>query len=478
MLAASHLLDPATSLLVLRRLAQWRKLVRAKTLLSALSARSAVPVPFLYSLVLQCLVPLGPIRDIELVWSEVVKDPPHKPFNASDFVVHLARRSANAAEIEGVFRRVSSTRSGLTPRAYSALIGALCKGENPNPVLGRHVLREMEEKGFEADELTYIALFRSFCRIGNPLEADSILRILVERKKYKADVLIYGDFLYGLCKSGKLREARKLFDKMSKKDRSFTANTEVVPVLKPGRRVIFQLGSPHPVSEKMAFEAYFRALCGTGRVEEAERLLKDRVMQNTVPDVCVYASFVEALFDAGRVEDAMNFFEAHKNKRGIDGKGIAVALIMGLCNVGRAGEGLQLLYEIVDGRFFPTARVWNRIVERFCEEGRVHDAQNLFDELRRGKCGDFARPDSSTYELMIFGLLNKGDTTAAIALLDEMTKKKIRADVRLYSAIVRRLYEDGAIEESNKYLNRMIENGILASYSAWEGLVDSMMRSR
>ncbi|XP_008777992.2 putative pentatricopeptide repeat-containing protein At1g12700, mitochondrial [Phoenix dactylifera] len=472
-LAKTPLLDSTTSVLVLRGLSRCKKLTRAKAVLSGLKERGTIPEPFLYSLVLQCLVPESPIRDVESVWREIGSGPSNRCMDASDFVLYLCRRSEDAAEIERVCHRVSSSRWDLRREGYVALIGAMCEGNNPNPGLARNVLREMEEKGFEADELTYFALFQSFCRTGDVLEADSVLRTLVDRWDHELDISVYGNFFYSLCKSGRLREARKLFDKLAKKDRGLEVNP--APCLKPGRRVIFQLSPSNKVTKVMTFEAYVRSLCSAGRVEDAERMLKEAARKSMVPEICVCRSFIEALFRAGRVDDAIGFFEAEKRRRHAEAGAMAAAVIEGLCEMGRVDEGCRLLCEMVDEGFVPTAKVWNWILESYWEEGRVWEATGLFDRMRSGICGGGgARPTASTYSVMIHGFLRKGDIMTAISLLEDMAREKMPVSFSLCSGVALSIHAQGELELLHDYLNKMIENGILVSYAAWELLFESM----
>lgn len=393
--------------------------------------------------------------------------------DVSDFVVYLCRRGEDAAEIERVYHRVSSSRWDLRREGYVALIGAMCEGNNPNPGLARNVLRDMEEKGFEADELTYFALFQSFCRTGKVSEADSVLWSLVDRWNHESDMSVYGNFFYGLCKSGRFREARKLFDKLAKKDGRLEVNPS--PRVKPGRRVIFQLSPSNKVTKVMAFEAYVRSLCSAGRVEDAERMLKEATRKSVVPEICVYRSFVEALFRAGRVDDAIGFFKAEKRKTNVEvGVVMAAAVIEGLCKMGRADEGCQLLCEILDEGFVPTANVLNWILESYLEEGRFGEAAGLFDRMRDGSYGGGAKHDASTYTVMIHGFLRKGDGMTAISLLGDMGREKMPVNFSLCSAVAPSFHAQGKLEELDNYLNKMIENGILVSFAAWESLFESM----
>ncbi|RRT46219.1 hypothetical protein B296_00039776 [Ensete ventricosum] len=470
-LAEAHLLDSTASVLLIRALSRCKKLTRAKSVLSGLKQRGTIPDLFLYSLVLQCLLPEALIRDVELVWHDIKGGGADGISGASDFVIGLCRHRVDTSEIEQVYRRVSRSRWSLSRQRYMALIGALCQSSCPNPSLARAVLREME-KGFEADELTYFAIFRSFCRVGNVFEADLVLRGMVHRWNCKLDILIYGNFLYGLCKSGKLREARKLFVKLLKKGQNI--NHSLIPVLKPGRRVIFQLSSTKLISKSVAFGAYFQSLCKTGRIEEAEMLLKEATEKNIPVETCVYVSFIEALCRAGRAEEAVELLDLEKKKQSVSVGDITVAVIAGLCKLGQVDDGYRLLLDMINRGVSPTAQVCNWILKSYWVAGRMEEAVGLFEKLRAGNCGGCVRPDASTYSLMIHGFLGRGDIVMAVSFIEQMEREKMQVDVGLHSSVVRSLFTSGKLEETQHYMNKMIESGSIASYAAWEEFTNSM----
>ncbi|RZS07858.1 hypothetical protein BHM03_00038792 [Ensete ventricosum] len=471
-LAEAHLLDSTASVLLIRALSRCKKLTRAKSVLSGLKQRGTIPDLFLYSLVLQCLLPEALIRDVELVWHDIKGGGADGISGASDFVIGLCRHRVDTSEIEQVYRRVSRSRWSLSRQRYMALIGALCQSSCPNPSLARAVLREMEEKGFEADELTYFAIFRSFCRVGNVFEADLVLRGMVHRWNCKLDILIYGNFLYGLCKSGKLREARKLFVKLLKKGQNI--KDSLIPVLKPGRRVIFQLSSTKLISKSVAFGAYFQSLCKTGRIEEAEMLLKEATEKNIPVETCVYVSFIEALCRAGRAEEAVELLDLEKKKQSVSVGDITVAVIAGLCKLGQVDDGYRLLLDMINRGVSPTAQVCNWILKSYWVAGRMEEAIGLFEKLRAGNCGGCVRPDASTYSLMIHGFLGRGDIVMAVSFIEQMEREKMQVDVGLHSSVVRSLFTTGKLEETQHYMNKMIESGSIASYAAWEEFTNSM----
>ncbi|PKU87927.1 pentatricopeptide repeat-containing protein At5g61990, mitochondrial [Dendrobium catenatum] len=466
-LTQSHLLDSTASVLVLRGLAQSNKLTRAKNLLSSLRQRGQIPILFLYTIVLQCLLPRSHIRDVECAWSEVFGES-----TLERFVFYASMRCDDTLDVEPLCRRLLSCQWELSRNASTALIGALCLKKNPDPGLAREVLRGMVERALEVDDLSYYTVFGSFCRIGDLSGADSMLKEMYGLINCGLDLLVYEDFLGCLCKAGKFREARKLFDKMSRsaKRHGSSLGTNV----KPGRRIIFQLSSSNMISETMAFEAYFRSLCSYGRLEEAESLLKEATRKYLVTGVCVMKSFVNALFSAGRHEEAIRFFNAERKRRGVSVGDLATTVIVCLCGIDRVDDGYELGCDLVNEGYVLTAWVWNLIMKRYWEDGKTEKAMDIFEGIKLGTLCAFLRPDGSTYAIMINGFLRVGMIEKATTVLEEMRREKFAASVDLYLVLVRNLHLCGRSKEALGYLNYMIENGVFVSYTQWEVMFESL----
>ncbi|XP_039135877.1 putative pentatricopeptide repeat-containing protein At1g02420 [Dioscorea cayenensis subsp. rotundata] len=327
LLPRRKLLDSSSSLLLLRAFSASRKLTRARTLISDLKNKGTIPNLFLFTTVLQCLLPDAPIRDVDSFWREISGG----SSNASEFIIQLSQLSKDPQEIDLVFRRVSSTRFDLSREAYVALIGSICGRNEQNPSLAQE----------------------SFCRTGDVFGADSVLRGLVAKGDYELDVSIYGNFMHGLCVSGKLKEARKLFDKLLKRDHS-GLRAHKVPNLKMGRRVIFQLKPSNMMSKDDVFGAYFQALCNTDKLEQVQSLAMEAMENNVVLESHAYRSFVRALFRANRVEDAFKLLEKKKIGGFVSYGDIASEVIERLCEMHRLDEAHELLLEMKNRGFAPS----------------------------------------------------------------------------------------------------------------------------
>lgn len=469
LLAKTHFLDSATSLVLIDYLSQIKKLGRSKTIISHLKSRGCASDSFLYSLVFDFLVKDGTINDVENVWAEICGSV--KSFNFSNYVI-LVCKFGGADEIKDVYERIlMGVASVLERQSYVALSGALCKVNEG--LLAKDIVKEMYEKGMAVDGWTYFLMFQCFCRNGDFDEADLVLRKLI-KIGFIIDICTYGSFLHGLCKSGKLREANKLFQKLIKRGPVRVSNERGV-VLKEGRRAIFQLNSQGVVPEMMAYESYFRALCNAGKLDEAEILLKKMMRGRILPEICVYGSFVKALIRSGRDKDAIKFLNVQKKKGLVRVDEIGRHVIMGLCEKGKADDALRVFEEIVMvNGFVNGSNVCNSILDSYWKESRVGKAELFFERWQLHK-DNYGRPDLMTYTIMLNGYCSHNDVSKALVVFEDMLKSKMVVNGALYERLIRGLCDSGRVNEAFQYLNDMIENGHLLFCKRWRALFQSIM---
>ncbi|KAK6938066.1 Pentatricopeptide repeat [Dillenia turbinata] len=402
LLGKIHLYDSSTSLFIIEGLCRLKKLNRAKSVLLSLKDKGGISQFFFYSVLFDCLVKEGSINDVETAFYELFGSKYH--MGISEFIIHLCK-FGDFAEIKPVTERILMVDScRLKWQSYIALIGVLCR--NNEGLLAKEVLRDMNDKGLKADNFTYYAMYECFCRNGELDQADLILRKLAKRK-YAMDISIFGNFIYALCKAGKFREANKLFRKLIKGDRFRNFKVES---LKEGQRAIFQLNCRGVVPEFMAYETYFRSLCSTGRIDDAEVLLKRMMKSRTVPEICIYGSFVKALFRASREEDALKFYNVERKKGLFPANEIAGYVIMELCRKGKVDDAVAILNEVfMGGKVLGHADVCNCILRSYWKLGRVSEAERFYGKMKDGSFGEVLTVLSNV--IMLNGHCNQGDAS-------------------------------------------------------------------
>ncbi|KAJ0807104.1 putative tetratricopeptide-like helical domain superfamily [Helianthus annuus] len=413
LLTNTHMLNPATSLIIIDYLTQINKLSRAKTLISHLNSSGTTFVGLIF---------------------------------------------------------MDGGSCCLKRQSYVALSASLCSLNEG--FLAKNVVNEMYDKGMVVDNWTYFSMFRCFCRNGDFDEADLALRKLV-KNGFVVDICVYGSWIHGLCKSGKYREADKLFRKLLKRG-SVKMFGEEKKVLKEGRRAIFQLNCEGVVPELMAYECYFRALCNAMKLDDAEVLLKKMMSGRALPEICVYGSFIKALFRSGRGKDAMKFFKVQRKKGLVRVDEIVTYVIMGLCENGKSDDALRLFDEILTVKGFVNgSNVCNIILGGYWKHDGVSKAGLFFERWRLNE-GRYGKLDVTSYTIMFNGYCSGNDVRKAVMVFEEMLKRKMAVNGALYERVIRLLCDCGRASEALRYFNDMIENGHLVFCKRWRTIFQSV----
>ncbi|MFS7903211.1 putative tetratricopeptide-like helical domain superfamily [Helianthus anomalus] len=457
LLTNTHMLNPATSLIIIDYLTQINKLSRAKTLISHLNSSCTVSQPFLYSLLFNFLLKDSLINHIESLWADICGSVKRLNFSFSDYVI-LVCKFGELSEVKDVYNRIFMDCGSfcLERQSYVALSASLCSLNEG--FLAKNVVNEMYVKGMVVDNWTYFSMFKCFCRNGDFDEADLALRKLVKN-----------GFVVDIC----YREADKLFRKLLKRG-SVKKFGEEKKVLKEGRRAIFQLNCEGVVPELMAYECYFRALCNAMKLDDAEVLLKKMMSGRALPEICVYGSFIKALFRSGRGEDAMKFFKVQRKKGLVRVDEIVTYVIMGLCENGKSDDALRLFDEILTVKGFVNgSNVCNIILGGYWKHDGVSKAGLFFERWRLNE-GRYGKLDVTSYTIMFNGYCSGNDVRKAVMMFEEMLKRKMAVNGALYERVIRLLCDCGRASEALRYFNDMIENGHLVFCKRWRTIFQSV----
>ncbi|XP_035844091.1 pentatricopeptide repeat-containing protein At5g41170, mitochondrial-like [Helianthus annuus] len=373
---------------------------------------------------------------IESLWADICGSVKRLNFSFSDYVI-LVCKFGELSEVKDVYDRIFMDGGSccLDRQSYVALSAALCSLNEG--FLAKNVVNEMYDKGM----------------------ADLALRKLV-KNGFVVDICVYGSWIHGLCKSGKYREADKLFRKLLKRG-SVKKFGEEKKELKEGRRAIFQLNCEGVVPELMAYECYFRALCNAMKLDDAEVLLKKMMSGRALPEICVYGSFIKALFRSGRDEDAMKFFKAQRKKGLVRVDEIVTYVIMGLCENGKSDDALRLFDEIltVNG-FVNGSYVCNIILGSYWKHDGVSKAELFFERWRLNE-GRYGKLDVTSYTIMFNGYCSGNDVRKAVMVFEEMLKRKMAVNGALYERVIRLLCDRGRANEAFRYA---VNNGDISPY--------------
>lgn len=197
-------------------------------------------------------------------------------------------------KVEGVWEEFA--RVGCVPNMYSfcVLIAAYCDDRRMEDAM--RVWDEMEDKGFNHDAVAYNTLIGGFCRVGEVERAEEIYREMV-MKGVESTCATYEHLIKGYCEIGDTDNAIILHKDMCRKN--FCPNNSTVNV------IIRSLCDKNEISaasefwsmaakkngaflEKENYENLIKGLCGEGKMDEAEMVVK-----GFEPNSDMYGAFID-----------------------------------------------------------------------------------------------------------------------------------------------------------------------------------------
>lgn len=269
-------------------------------------------------------------------------------------------------------------------RYYKILItGYAFAGESD---LALQMFSRMRFQGLDLDKISYNALLNG----------------LVEQNCFDVVEIIYKQICRGrlrnassdctmitsLCKQGKLKEAKRLFDDL--RHNGCTVNEAAIVVL-------------------------ISAFCKGKRTDEARRLIEEIRKEGHVSMPKVHDAWIKALVEGKRVDDALKYFEETTPRGFIPGWSCYNALLSGLLGAKRLDKAYNLLIEMKNKHVFPDSNTMNALVCAFCEGGLLLIALDFFN--RRSKFG--FSPDNVAYNHLINALCRASKLDTACRVLDD-----------------------------------------------------------
>lgn len=211
-----------------------------------------------YNSVLDALAKNGRLDDAIVLFERMMKEhnPPKKvAVNLGSFNVMVDGfcSSGRFEEAIRVFRkRLWETNCVPDVLSYNNLIDQL--GKNGLVAEAEELFKEMEERGFNPDEYTFVLLVESCFRAGRPSDAIDYFGKMTD-SGLRPNANAYNQVIGGLADVRNLNEARGFFDRMVER--------EVKPNV-------------------ASYEILLRAYCRDERVDDALRVLKDLLMDESV----------------------------------------------------------------------------------------------------------------------------------------------------------------------------------------------------
>jgi pentatricopeptide repeat protein len=133
-----------------------------------------------------------------------------------------------------------------------------------------------------------------------------------------------------------------------------------------------------------------------------------------------------------KVPFAISYYPGYVNKRG-SGPKTNETFSVGECSTFKfshnAGKLTNIAREIAREMLssLPNVQTYNILISRFCKEGLLNEARELFEKMNKNGCS----PDHFTYNIIIQGFLQHNETSCAVKYFQMMVDKGFSANATI-----------------------------------------------
>ncbi|WOL08934.1 hypothetical protein Cni_G17687 [Canna indica] len=413
------------------------------------------------------------LEELDLSWSsDVVEKVLKRCFKVS----HLALRFFNWVTLQPNFCLTTETYNvmifiageardfGLVEKLVDAMDKELCpKNIRTWTIMISHygkakqigkVLRTFEamrKSGCEVDLIVYESILRALCNTKKP---DLVMEFYNEMKSKSMVVNknLYEMLMDCLASSGDSAAVRLVGDDMMN---------------------ILQ------VSESDVYTRILRSFCVSGKIEEAKELFEEMKKKNVI-NSDVYETLVKGLCRAGKIDDAMGIVRDAEPKSVVDSK-LYGCLINGFLRKGDISKSLELMQDMREIGCQPTLSTYTEIIQHLfmsdgyknaCElytemlkngiepdtvaitamiaghvqHNQISEAWKIFETMKKKN----GMPSSKAYSVFINELCKVSKPQEALKLLEEMFNGKIKASDGIFNMVISSLNRVGELEKVKK----------------------------
>ncbi|CAN7039986.1 unnamed protein product [Brassica oleracea var. botrytis] len=246
---------------------------------------------------------------------------------------------------------------------------------------------------------------------------------------YPSNVYVFNILMNKFCKEGKMCDAQKVFDEITKRS------------LRP---------------TVVSFNTLINGYCKAGNLDEGFRLKERMEKGRTRADVFTYSALINALCKENKMDGAHGLFDEMCERGLIPNDVVFTTLIHGHSRNGRIDLMKESYQKMLSRGLQPDIVLYNTLVNGFCKNGDLVAARNVVDGMiHRG-----LRPDKVTYTTLIDGFCRGGDVDAALEIRKKMDQNGIELDRVGFSALICGMCKEGRVFDAERALREMLRAGM------------------
>ncbi|BFG27831.1 hypothetical protein CerSpe_141050 [Prunus speciosa] len=351
-----------------------------------------------------------------------------------------------------VFHKMEDFQCKPTQKSYITILGILVE-ENQLKIAFRFY-KYMRETGIPASVVSLNILIKALCK--NSSSMDAAIRIFCEMPNHGCtpDSYTYGTLINGLCKLGKIGEAKELFNEMETKG--------CLPSV-------------------VTYTSLIHGFCQSNNLDEAVGLFEHMKTKGITPNVFTYSSLMDGLCKGGRSSQAMELLDLMVRKHQRPNNITYSTLLHGLCEEGKLQEALEILDRMKLQGLKPDAGLYGKVISGFCNISKFQEAANFLDEMVLGGVS----PNRLTWSLhvrihnaVVQGLCSSGNPNRACQLYLSMRSRGISIDMKTFDTLVKCICKKGDLHKAYRIVDEMVLDGCVPDEGIWSSMVDGFWNRR
>ncbi|KAJ6708277.1 RESPIRATORY COMPLEX I CHAPERONE (CIA84) putative [Salix viminalis] len=391
------------------------------------------------------------------------------------------------------------TSSGVLPDTvtYSTLLHGYCHAGKVFEA--NNVLREMMRNDCSPNNYTCNILLYSLWKEGRISEAEELLQKMNERG-YVIDTVTCNIVIDGLCNNGQLDKAIEIVSGM------WTHGSAALGNLGNSYISLVDDSDSRKkcMPDLISYSTIISGLCKAGRVDEAKKKFIEMTGKNLHPDSAIYDAFIHSFCKEGKISSAFRVLKDMEKKGCNKTLQTYNSLIMGLGSKNQIFEIYGLMDEMRERGVSPDVSIYNNVLSSLCEGGRVKDAPSVLDEmLQKGiapnissfsilikafcKACDFSAVDEifeialnvsghkeALYSLTFNELLVGGEVVKAKELFETALDRSFDVGNFLYKDLIDHLCKDEKLDDASGILHKLIDKGHRIDPASFMPVIDGL----
>lgn len=187
-------------------------------------------------------------------------------------------------------------------------------------------------------------------------------------------------------------------------------------------------------------------------------------------DTCCFNILVKGLCQFGKFGDAISLLYEMPKQGCVPNVTTYSTLMNFLCQHGQVDKAFELCERMQKEDIVADAVVYNILIAGLCREQRVTEAFNLFKSMVPKGC----YPNSGTYQVLLDGLLSSGKFVEAKGLASMMRAERMRPGFSSFKLLIDGLCSVNCLDDAHLVLKQMVEQGFVPRVGTWTKLVTSM----